>query len=93
MPLLVTLFPIMTCRDSPRGVANSHLSPVLARSEPHAPTTCPPSDETTTIYESMLPVSTLTDMSDFDQECTFFVHDIEEDSNVMEGHTEDHSVA
>ena len=40
----------------------------------------------------MLPISTPTDISDFDQEGSIFMHDIEEDGSVVEDHTEDHSI-
>ena len=69
------------------------LPPVLEQLQPHSSTTSPPSDESTTIYETMLPVSTsiLVDISDFDQEGTVFVHEVEEDDNVVQEQTQDHN--
>ena len=95
----VTLFTIMAYRNSPRGFTisnkvqcDSHqLSPVLSHFVPHPPDTPPPPDKSTT-YESMLPTSTPTDITEFVQGVTIVVCNVEGDDTAVEDNTEDDSL-
>ena len=70
-----------------------HLSPAMTHfSPPPPPTTSPFPDDSTTSYETMLPVSSLTDFSYFKQKDTIFVDDHTEDDSVVEDCTVDNSV-
>ena len=69
-----------------------HLSPVAAQVLPKSKTTSPQPDDSTTSYETMLPVSTLSNLSNFKQEGTIFVDDHTEDYSVVEDCTADNSI-
>ena len=97
--MLVTLFTIMTCRNSPRRVEISKKvhcdsrqpSPVVSHLVPHPPDTPPPPDKSTT-HESVLTTSTPTDITDFNEDATIDVCDGEDDHIAMKDNTEDGSL-
>ena len=86
MPIL-----ILTCRESiSKRVASSNkacydsdrLSPILALFMPRPPNTPPPDEPTT--YESVLTTPTPTDITDFNEDVTIVVCDVEGNNTVFE---------
>ena len=69
-----------------------HLSPVVAQVSPKSKTTSPQPDDSTTSYETMLPVSTLSNLSNFKQEGIVFMYDITKNGNMVEDCTVDNSI-
>ena len=92
------MFTILPYRNSHRGLTSSNkaynnsqrLSPVLTHIVPPPPGTPPPPDESTT-YESVLTTSTPTDITQFNDDVTIDVSNVEGDDTAFKNSAEDYS--